>query len=421
MALRRYWNWTAASGVLILLAMAAHPSQDRCILALEDGTILIGTTFGARGTQTGEVVFNTSMCGYQEILTDPSYCRQIVTMTAPQIGNYGINREDVESSRPQVSGFVVREVSRRASNHRSTYRIQDYLAETGVIGISNVDTRALTRRLRVDGAMRGLITTEITDPAECVRRAEAAGGMSGVDLVSVVAPQESTTWTQGLNGAFVPLRNGESTQPLVVAIDCGMKRNILRHLIDLGCRVRVMPPTCNAAEILEQNPSGVFVSNGPGDPAAVSYAIELLKVLLGRVPLFGICLGHQLLGLALGATTFKMKFGHRGGNHPVQSLATGRVEITSQNHGFALDRASLEDVGGLPTHVNLNDRTLEGFGHRDMPLMAIQYHPEASPGPHDATYLFDCFATMMDTGKSPTGEDLADAQAALQHRHSTPA
>ncbi len=225
--------------------MATH-SNHRCILALEDGTVLIGTTFGARGTQTGEVVFNTSMSGYQEILTDPSYCQQIVTMTAPQIGNYGINREDVESSKPQVSGFVVREVSRCASNHRSTYRIQDYLAETGVIGISNVDTRALTRKLRVDGAMRGVITTEIADPAECVRMAEAASGMSGADLVSVVAPKDSTTWTEGLNHAYVPLRGGDAAKRLVVAIDCGMKRNILRHLIDLGCRVRVMPPTSSA-------------------------------------------------------------------------------------------------------------------------------------------------------------------------------
>jgi carbamoyl-phosphate synthase small subunit len=242
--------------------------------------------------------------------------------------------------------------------------------------------------------------------------------MAGADLVSIVTPKDSTTWTEGLDRSYVPLRGGDGAQRLVVAIDCGMKRNILRHLIDLGCRVRVMPPTSSAAEILEEKPGGVFVSNGPGDPAAVSYAIDLLKALIGRVPLFGICLGHQLLGLALGAATFKMKFGHRGGNHPVQSLASGRVEITSQNHGFALDRASLEEVGGLPTHVNLNDQTLEGFVHRDMPILAIQYHPEASPGPHDATYLFDCFAAMMTTGKSPTGEDLAGAQAALQRRHS---
>jgi len=393
----------------------------RCILALEDGTVLIGAHFGAEGTQTGEVVFNTSMTGYQEVLTDPSYCAQIVTMTSPQIGNYGINAEDVESSKPHVAGFVIKELARRHSNYRATLSLEEYLASNDVIGIQGVDTRALTTKLRVDGAMRGIISTRIDDPAECVRLARESPSMAGAELVKVVAPKDWSSWTEGLDQNFVsrrPIDNRQSTieNRHVVAVDCGMKRNILRHLVDIGCDVRVVPPTLTAQEVLMDKPDGVFVSNGPGDPAAVHYAIEMLKGLMGKVPIFGICLGHQLLGLALGAETFKLKFGHRGANQPVRNLTTGRVEITSQNHGFAVSTDSLESVGGVPTHMNLNDKTLEGFVHKDWPILAVQYHPEASPGPHDATYLFDCFATMMSTGRAPTGEDMAAAQAALQNR-----
>ena len=404
----------------------------RCILALEDGTVLIGTHFGAEGTQTGEVVFNTSMTGYQEVLTDPSYCGQIVTMTSPQIGNYGINAEDVESSKPHVAGFVIKELARRHSNYRATLGLDEYLAQNNIIGIQGVDTRALTTKLRVDGAMRGIISTRIDDPAECVRRARESPSMAGADFVKIVAPKDCSFWTEGITPLFPPLTRGDGggspignriparretiENPRVVAVDCGMKRNILRHLVDIGCTVRVVPPTLTAEEVLVDKPDGVFVSNGPGDPAAVHYAIDMLKGIMGKVPIFGICLGHQLLGLALGAQTFKLKFGHRGANQPVRNLTTGRVEITSQNHGFAVSTDSLESGGGVPTHMNLNDKTLEGFVHKDWPILAVQYHPEASPGPHDATYLFDCFATMMSTGRAPTGEDMAAAQAALQNR-----
>ena len=392
----------------------ADPTR-RCLLALEDGTLLSGQAFGATGTQAGEVVFNTSMMGYQEILTDPSYCGQIVTMTYPLMGNYGINLEDVESSRPHVFGFIVKELARRSSNYRSTVSLEGYLAENDIIGLQGIDTRALTRKLRNEGSMRGLLTTDIDDPAEAVRLAREAPSMVGADLVRQVAPAEAFTWTEGLDPEFTPSR-GAADVRRVVAIDCGMKRNILRHLIDLGCEVRVVPPTVSADEVLAAEADGIFVSNGPGDPAAVHYAIDLLKSLIGKAPIFGICLGHQLLGHALGASTFKLKFGHRGGNQPVQNLSTGRVEITSQNHGFAIDRASLERAGAVSTHVNLNDHTLEGFVHPDRAILAVQYHPEASPGPHDATYLFDCFHAMMTTGRAPTGEQVAEAQADLQRR-----
>ena len=440
-----------------------HRSCRPCILALEDGTVLMGEGFGAAGTRTGEVVFNTSMTGYQEILTDPSYYGQIVAMTYPLIGNYGVNREDVESSKPHLAGFVIKELARRHSSYRATLALEDYLAEQDVIGLQGVDTRALTKKLRGDGAMRGVISTEIDDARECVRRAAQAPGMVGADLVKLVAPKAPSTWTEGLDPTFTPPRNGaghildgdrvahgssrgvddltansgppppnrwatparranpqmRTAAKRVVAIDCGMKRNILRHLVDLGYTVEIVPPTFCPEEVLAYKPDGLLVSNGPGDPAAVHYAIALLKGLIGKVPLFGICLGHQLLALALGAKAFKLKFGHHGANQPVQNLATGRVEVTSQNHGFAIDTRSLESVGARPTHTNLNDRTLEGFVHEELPILAVQYHPEASPGPHDATYLFDCFNAMISTGRAPTGEEMADAQVALQHRRAT--
>ena len=410
----------------IVLPMSFGDAQARCTLALEDGTVFFGRRLGAEGTQTGEVVFNTSLTGYQEILTDPSYCGQIVTMTYPQMGNYGVNEEDVESARPQVAGFVVKESAGRFSNFRAARSLDDYLSAHGIVGISGVDTRALTRKLRVDGAMRGVITSEIDDPAECVRKAREAPSLVGADLVRVVAPSDPYDWSTPSDPAFVRRRTdrpeapGEIGNPLVVAIDCGMKRNILRNLVDLGCRVHVVPPTWDAKRILECKPQGVFVSNGPGDPAAVHYAIDLLRNLIGKAPIFGICLGHQLLALALGAETFKLRFGHRGGNHPVRNLTTGRVEITSQNHGFAVTTDSLERAGGVPTHMNLNDQTLEGFVHREHPILGVQYHPEASPGPRDATYLFDCFATMMRTGRPPTGGDMFGAQQALASRPSAP-
>lgn len=391
-------------------------SNSSAILALEDGAFFVGEAFGHRGTQSGEAVFNTALSGYQEVLTDPSYCGQIVTMTSPHIGNYGVNDEDLESAVPHVAGFVVRERASIASNQRASESLDSYLERHRVVGISGVDTRALTRRLRTRGAMRAVITSEVKDPGECVRLARESPSMVGLDLVTQVAPKQSTEWNAGLDATFTPSRRAAVGARHVVAIDCGMKRNILRHLVDAGCRVTVVPPILPAGDMLDLRPDGLFISNGPGDPAAVTHVIETVRSLLGRLPIFGICLGHQLLGLALGAETFKLKFGHRGVNHPVKHVETGRVEITSQNHGFAVDKASLERRGGVTTHVNLNDGTLEGFVHTDKPILAIQYHPEAAPGPHDATYLFDCFLTMMATGRCVTRTDVAAAQAALASR-----
>jgi len=388
-------------------AHSSHP----CILALEDGTVMSGLSFGAEGTRAGEVVFNTAMTGYQEIITDPSYCGQIVTMTYPLIGNYGVNHDDVESDRPQVRGLVIKELARRPSSFRATMRLEDYLAQNDVIGLQGIDTRCLAKKLRIDGALRGVITTELDDPGECIRLARQVPSMNGADLVKLVAPKKAGVWSQGFDGTLTSLRRDADHRHNVVAVDCGMKRNILRHLVDVGCAVAIVPPNVSAAELLDHRPDGVFVSNGPGDPAAVNYAIDLLRGLVGRIPIFGICLGHQLLGLAMGATTFKLKFGHRGANQPVRNLTTGRVEITSQNHGFAVDQGSLQKAGGTPTHANLNDGTLEGFVHRDLPILGVQFHPEAGPGPHDASYLFDCFARMMVTGKAPTGTEMAEAQS----------
>ena len=365
-------------------------------LALEDGCVFTGRAFGVEGASSGEVVFNTSMTGYQEILTDPSYAGQIVTMTYPHIGNVGVNRRDAESNRPMVSGFVVREVSPVASNWRSEQSLPDYLAEHGVVGISGIDTRALVRRLRTGGAMRGVLTTEQgTSDADLVERAKNAASMTGADWVSEVKPSGEGEWREARGewaaGTFA---QGEGLH--VVALDCGAKHNILRHLADRGVRVTVLPPDASAEQILAHKPDGLFVSNGPGDPAAVEYAVNNLKKLLeAKLPTFGICLGHQLLGRAIGAETFKLKFGHRGGNQPVKDLTTGKIEITSQNHGFAVDRDSLEQAGGVVTHLHLNDQTVSGFRHKELPVFAVQYHPEASPGPHDAAYLFDRFVESM--------------------------
>jgi carbamoyl-phosphate synthase small subunit len=378
-------------------------------LALEDGTVFTGRAFGAMGTSDGEVVFNTAMSGYQEILTDPSYKGQIVTMTYPLIGNYGINRQDVESRQPHVAGFVIKELSPIYSNYRADLSLDEYLKENNVIGIEGIDTRALTRRLRIRGAMRGVLSTETLDDTKLVDRARSSAAMEGADWVQVVKPAESYSWSEGQGDwRLGKVERGEGLH--VVALDCGLKQNILRHFTERGIKVTVLPPDVSADEILKHKPDGLFVSNGPGDPAALDYAVKPIAAALGKIPIFGICLGHQLLGRAIGATTYKLKFGHRGANQPVKNLDTGRVEITSQNHGFAVDRKSLEASGGIVTHVNLNDQTVEGFRHKTLPVFCVQYHPDASPGPHDAAYLFDAFVEMMKTRTPPTGKRLKELQ-----------
>ncbi len=382
----------------------------RAVLALEDGSYFEGASCGLDGISAGEVVFNTSMTGYQEILTDPSYAGQIVTMTCPHIGNYGTTRLDAESRVPRAAGLIVRDASPIASNWRSVDTLQAYLSEHGVVAISGIDTRQLTRRLRSSGVMRGAIATGEIDVAAALAAARAVPPMEGSDLVRGVtcgAPFDYVTPEDGQSGipsdaGFVLTPGVESREaPLVAAYDFGMKWNILRRFAAHGVRVRVFPASAPASEVLASGPSGVFFSNGPGDPAALPYAVENVRDLLDAgLPAFGICLGHQLLALALGARTFKLKFGHRGGNHPVKDLETGRVEITSQNHGFAVEAGSLpSDV--VITHESLYDGTIEGFRHRERPIFCVQYHPEASPGPHDADYLFGRFVrSLVDSAKA---------------------
>ncbi|HCS51443.1 glutamine-hydrolyzing carbamoyl-phosphate synthase small subunit [Rubinisphaera sp.] len=372
-------------------------------LALADGTVFSGTAFGAEGESFGEVVFNTSMTGYQEIITDPSYCGQIIVMTYPQIGNYGINPEDVESSGTALKGFICRELCEKPSNYRATHSLSSYLAEQGVIGMQGIDTRALVRRLRTQGAMTGVISTVDLDDESLVAKARNSPELVGQDYVQAVSAKETTCWSEALSDlARTPanrtLLEPCEKRPKVVAIDYGMKWNIPRHLVDCGCDVEVMPGTSTAAEILERNPDGIFLSNGPGDPRPLDYAVNTIRDLIGKKPIFGICLGHQLLGLAMGGEIFKLKFGHRGANQPVMNKKTGRVEVTSQNHGFALDEKTLpEDVE--VTHLNLNDNTVSGIRHRTEPVFGVQYHPEASAGPHDSRYLFDEFMQSMTGAK----------------------
>lgn len=368
----------------------------KATLVIEDGTIFEGHGFGAEGEAYGEVVFNTSTTGYQEILTDPSYNGQIVTMTYPEIGNYGVNPEDVESRRPFLKGFVVKEYWREPSNWRSRENLGSYLSKYGIVGIEGIDTRALTRLIRSKGAQKAVISTTDPDPESLLKKVRASRGIVGVDLVTEVSCDEPYEWDEG-TGEWRPSNEEVSTHEKnfkVVAFDYGLKRNILRKLTDHGCEVAVVPSRTPPHDILSMNPDGIFLSNGPGDPAAVAYAVESVKALIGKKPIFGICLGHQILGLALGGQTYKLKFGHRGANQPVKDLKTGKVEITSQNHGFAVDADSLgKDIE--VTHINLNDNTVEGLRHKKHPAFSVQYHPEASPGPHDSSYLFREFLDLM--------------------------
>ena len=393
------------------------------VLALEDGSLFHGTGFGACASACGEVCFNTSMTGYQEILTDPSYKGQIVTMTYPLIGNYGVNRQDVESWRPHVAGFAIRELSPVVSNWRAEHSLHDYLAQNGIPGIQGLDTRSLTKKLRVRGAMNGFISTEGISDAEAVRRAKEWPGLIGVDYVREVTHQHGFLWDQeDRQSAAFELTHGsgldtpgQPQKPLppadipIVALDYGMKYNILRRLRQHGFKVQVLPATSSAADVLKHQPAGIFLSNGPGDPSALGYAVRTVQELIQTgLPIFGICLGHQILGQAFGGKTFKLKFGHRGANQPVKDLQTGRVEITSQNHGFAVDAKSLPPEVSVD-RINLNDQTVEGMRHMTKPIFCVQYHPEASPGPHDSTPLFAEFRSLIERGAdwqsavSPTG------------------
>lgn len=384
----------------------------KAILALADGKIFPGRAFGAEGEAIGEVVFNTSMTGYQEILTDPSYEGQMVAMTYPEIGNVGVNPEDVESRKPFVKGFIVKEYCARPSNWRATQPLGEYMREHGIVGIEGIDTRSLVRHLRDHGSEEAVISTLDDDPAALVAKANASPGLIGRDLVKEVSCSEPYDWAEGkweLGTGYRKRKESDGTKKarrpktpdldrpgfFVVAYDYGIKQNILRGLAESGCRVKVVPASTPAEDVLALEPDGIFLSNGPGDPDAVPYAKENVQKLLGKKPIFGICLGHQILGLALGGKTYKLKFGHHGGNQPVMDLTTQKVEITAQNHGFAVDADSLRGAA-VVTHLNLNDNTVEGLAHKELPIFSVQYHPESSPGPHDASYLFRRFVEMME-------------------------
>ncbi|MGF1581231.1 MAG: glutamine-hydrolyzing carbamoyl-phosphate synthase small subunit [Gemmataceae bacterium] len=364
-------------------------------LALEDGTIYSGQAFGATGETVGEVVFNTSMTGYQEVLTDPSYKGQIVTMTYPLIGNYGVNEEDRESAHPQVEGFIVRELTKSPSNFRSVEGLHEYLARHNIMGLAGIDTRGLVKRLRIHGVLRGVISTTDLDEVSLVQKARMAPDIVGRDLVREVLPERSSSWEKGYESSFASeLLPSREVRHHVVALDFGMKWNIPRSLVQVGCKVTVVPGSTPACEILAMNPDGIFLSNGPGDPEAVEYGINTIRELIGSKPIFGICLGHQLTCLALGAKTYKLRFGHRGANQPVLNKLSGHVEITTQNHGFAVDPNSLPPEVEQ-THINLNDNTNEGIRHTQHHLFSVQYHPEACAGPHDSSYLFEDFVKLM--------------------------
>ncbi len=374
------------------------------VLALEDGRIFRGRGYGASGKRFGEVVFNTSLSGYQEILTDPSYAGQIVILTYPHIGNYGTNSLDSESPQPFAEGLVVRELSERASNWRSEEEISNFLGHNGVPIISDIDTRALVLHLRKYGAMRGVLSTVGGRDADLAAEAKASPSMVGLDLASRVSTQTRYEWSKPSDEIEIAKLQKAVARPAarfrVVAYDYGLKQNILRRLVDVGCAVTVVPASTSARDVLDLKPYGVFLSNGPGDPEPVTYAARAVRGLMGKVPVFGICLGHQIIGLALGGKTYKLKFGHHGGNHPVLNLETQKVEITAQNHGFAVDPDSLNANEVVLTHRNLNDNTLEGLRHKSLPLFSVQYHPEASPGPHDSAYLFGKFVKMMEEFKN---------------------
>jgi len=381
------------------------------ILALADGTVFSGIGVGAVGSSAGEVVFNTAMTGYQEILTDPSYEGQLVAMTYPEIGNVGVNPEDMESGRPFMKGFIVKNYTSLPSNWRATEPLHEYMKQHGIVGIQGIDTRALVRHLRDHGSQEGIISTLSDNPEDLIAKAKASPGLVGIDLVRNVTCAAPYDWDEGMwrlgegykrrAAQIEPAKKrrskiGSFRSPVfsVVAYDYGIKYNILRNLAESGCRVRVVPAATPAEDVLALNPDGIFLSNGPGDPDAVPYAKENVEKLIGKKPIFGICLGHQIMGLALGGKTYKLKFGHHGGNQPVMDLTTRKVEITAQNHGFAVDADSLKGAAEL-THINLNDNTVEGLAHRELPIFSVQYHPESSPGPHDANYLFKRFTDLM--------------------------